>query len=88
MRKKGLRLLRLRLRLRVVEDQFFKASSSLSAAFSAFPFSSSNKVTNLLPMMAPAAWWMPLDKVNLNDFGLDSVRKGVARFLETCRNKK
>ena len=54
-RKKGLRLLRLRLRLRVVEDQFFKASSSLSAAFSAFPFSSSNKVTNLLPMMAPAA---------------------------------
>ena len=34
------------------------------------------------------AWWMPLDKVNPNDFGLDSVRKGVARFLETCRNKK
>jgi hypothetical protein len=34
------------------------------------------------------AWWMPLDKVNPDDFGLDSVRKGVARFLETCRNKK
>lgn len=34
------------------------------------------------------AWWMPLDKVNPNDFGLDSVRKGVARFLETYRNKK
>lgn len=34
------------------------------------------------------AWWMPLEKVNPNDFGLDSVRKGVARFLETYRNKK
>lgn len=34
------------------------------------------------------AWWMPLDKVNPDDFGLDSVRRGVARFLETCRNKK
>ena len=33
-------------------------------------------------------FWMSLSKINPDDFGLDSVRKGVARFLETCRNKK
>lgn len=31
------------------------------------------------------SFWMPLDKVNPEDFGLDSVRKGVARFLEEHR---
>ena len=26
-------------------------------------------------------FWMPLDKINPQDFGLDSVRKGVERFI-------
>ena len=28
------------------------------------------------------AFWMPLDKVNPEEFGLDSVREGVKRFLQ------
>ena len=31
------------------------------------------------------SFWMPLDKVNPEDFGLDSVREGVTRFLEEHR---
>ena len=31
------------------------------------------------------SFWVSLDKVNPEDFGLDSVRKGVARFLEEFR---
>ncbi|MDY3266894.1 MAG: NUDIX domain-containing protein [Phocaeicola sp.] len=28
------------------------------------------------------SFWMPLDKINPDDFGLDSVRKGLVRFLK------
>ncbi len=28
------------------------------------------------------SFWMPLDKINPEEFGLDSVRQGVARFLD------
>lgn len=28
------------------------------------------------------SFWMPLDKVNPEEFGLDSVREGVKRFLK------
>ena len=31
------------------------------------------------------SFWVSLDNVNPEDFGLDSVRKGVARFLEEFR---
>ena len=31
------------------------------------------------------SFWMPLDMVNPEDFGLDSVREGVTRFLEEHR---
>lgn len=34
------------------------------------------------------AWWMPLEEIHPEDFGLESVRKGVARFLEAHRNVK
>lgn len=29
-----------------------------------------------------ASFFLPLDKINLEDFGLDSVRKGLKRFLK------
>ena len=34
------------------------------------------------------AWWMPLEEIHPEDFGLESVRKGVTRFLEAHRNVK
>lgn len=33
------------------------------------------------------SFWMPLEKVNPEEFGLDSVRKGVARFLQTYQRQ-
>lgn len=33
------------------------------------------------------SFWMPLDQINPEEFGLDSVRKGVARFLKEHKNK-
>lgn len=34
------------------------------------------------------SFWMPLDQIHPEEFGLDSVRRGVARFLEEYRNNK
>lgn len=34
------------------------------------------------------SFWVPLDKVNPDEFGLDSVRKGVVRFLEEYKGNK
>ncbi len=34
-----------------------------------------------------ASFWVPLDCVNPEDFGLESVRKGVRRFLKEYGNK-
>lgn len=33
------------------------------------------------------SFWMPLDQVRPEEFGLDSVRQGVARFLEEHKKK-
>ena len=31
------------------------------------------------------SFWVPLDKINPDDFGLDSIRKGIIRFLSEYR---
>ena len=33
------------------------------------------------------SFWMPLNRINPDDFGLDSIRKGVARFLDLHKSK-
>lgn len=34
-----------------------------------------------------ASFWMPLDQIRPEEFGLDSVRRGVARFLKEYESK-
>ena len=34
------------------------------------------------------SFWMPLDSIHPEEFGLDSVRRGVTRFLKEYANKK
>lgn len=34
------------------------------------------------------SFWMPLDSIHSEEFGLDSVRRGVTRFLKEYVNKK
>lgn len=34
------------------------------------------------------SFWMPLDKINPDEFGLDSVRKGVTLFLDLYKHHK
>ena len=33
------------------------------------------------------SFWVPMDKINVDDFGLASVREGVKRFLKTHKHK-
>ena len=33
------------------------------------------------------SFWMPLDRINPEDFGLESIRKGITRFLAEHKNK-
>lgn len=33
------------------------------------------------------SFWLPLNQINPEDFGLDSVRKGITRFLAEYKNK-
>lgn len=33
------------------------------------------------------SFWLPLDRIKPEEFGLDSIRKGIARFLAEHKNK-
>lgn len=34
------------------------------------------------------SFWMPLDRINPDEFGLDSVRKGITLFLDLYKHHK